>query len=770
MKKFYLLTKTLLVATVLLMGGVNSALGNTLYERGTTNAWADADLSEWTQSWCTATISGGLSVTTKNAGWNCTKSISVTKNKVVTLNATLKTGGATGRSGSYDYIKIGGVKVGFNEQDKVAFVDIDGVSTNLTLSYNRSTAYSIHVVINQLTGAVSYTVGSASGSGLSSTAISDVVFGHYKASGEGYDINPVLQKIDISEEDYTLEVAKWDFTKATWSKDSGFGTSTITINSQSCTYATGALEGLALQGGSGTSWQVSSNGLREDNGTRSIAVLGLKASDMVVIETNTSGISGLVNGTSFNDTYTGTCIFTVTSDGAFGFKVERYTSSSTNAYTTSITVRRSGETYISEYNKIKDIAEALVAVPNDNAAATSTLSSAISTQNSAVASATTVSQVETAKSALKSAITAFVAAANPTAGNRFDITYMLTNPDVENITDWGDAADQGWYTDIPGSGLGTYNNFAARTNMNSGKNGIERYSSNVCTTANTYGLYQKVTLPVGIYSFTANALANTATTIVMAAGEAEGDAVTASDFTEYNVDFGQASNSEIKVGLKISETGTNTCNWMAITGLKLYKEAASVSATLGSNGFTTFASPYPLDLTSATQTAKGFTAYRAASIAGSTVTFKDDVNQNVVANTGILLKGTANATVTIPVVASGTALAGNSFHVNTSDDTFAAEDGCTYYGMIKDSDPLQFGTFDPASVAIPANKAYLKVNSSGELAARQIEAVFGDELTGISEAEAATKAAQKEGKFVVDGKLVIFKKGMKFNANGARIK
>ena len=198
-------------------------------------------------------------------------------------------------------------------------------------------------------------------------------------------------------------------------------------------------------------------------------------------------------------------------------------------------------------------------------------------------------------------------------------------------------------------------------------------------------------------------------------------------------------------------------------------ELKSVSATIGDNKFTTFASPYPLDLTSDTQEANGFTAYRAASIDESTVTFKDDVDQNVVANTGILLKGTANATVSIPVVASGTALAGNSFHVNSSDDTFDAEDGYTYYGMNKDSNPLTFGTFNPESVAIPANKAYLKVNSSGELAARQIEAIFGDELTGISEAKSEVEFA-KEGKFFVDGKLVIFKKGMKFNANGQVIK
>ena len=211
---------------------------------------------------------------------------------------------------------------------------------------------------------------------------------------------------------------------------------------------------------------------------------------------------------------------------------------------------------------------------------------------------------------------------------------------------------------------------------------------------------------------------------------------------------------------------------IAYTDIDVYTPCPdNVSVTFGTNGFTTFASPYPLDLTSATQTAKGFTAYRAASIAGSTVTFKDDVNQNVVANTGILLKGTVGATVYIPVAATGTALADNAFHVNTSGETFAAESGYTYYGMNKNSNPLTFGTFAPGTVAIPANKAYLKLNSSNELAARQIEANFGDEiLTGISEAEAATEAVAKEGKFIVDGKLVIFKKGMKFNANGQLVK
>ena len=203
MKIKQLLSKTLLVAAGLCLGA-NSAWADatSLYERGTTNAWTDDDLTDWTQSYCTATINNGLSVSTTNAGWTCTKSISVTENAIVTLDATLKTGTAPGRSGSYDYIKIGGVTVGFNEQDKVAFVDIDNSTTNLfeKEAYSRSTAYDIQIVINQATGDVDYTVGSASGTGSSTTAITNVVFGHSKAGRENYTINPVLQKIEVQEE------------------------------------------------------------------------------------------------------------------------------------------------------------------------------------------------------------------------------------------------------------------------------------------------------------------------------------------------------------------------------------------------------------------------------------------------------------------------------------------------------------------------------------------------------------------------------------------
>lgn len=194
----------------------------------------------------------------------------------------------------------------------------------------------------------------------------------------------------------------------------------------------------------------------------------------------------------------------------------------------------------------------------------------------------------------------------------------------------------------------------------------------------------------------------------------------------------------------------------------------NVPATLGSNGYGTFASAYPLDLTSDAQTEGGFTAYKAA-VDGTAVTFTA-LDQTVPANTGVLLKGEASATVNIPVAASGTEVTENAFLVNTAGTTFDAEAGYTYYGLIKNSSPLTFGTFAPGTVAIPANKAYLKVaNTSARL-----DVVFDDgSATGVMDVRSKMSDVRGEGAvydlqgrrvmtptkglYVVNGKKVIMK-------------
>jgi hypothetical protein len=190
-----------------------------------------------------------------------------------------------------------------------------------------------------------------------------------------------------------------------------------------------------------------------------------------------------------------------------------------------------------------------------------------------------------------------------------------------------------------------------------------------------------------------------------------------------------------------------------------------VSATLGSNGYSTFASPYPLDLTNLPD---GLTAYKAA-VDGSTVTFTE-LDQAVPAYTGILLKGDESASYDIPVAGAGTIVSDNAFCVNEAGTTFSPESGYNYFGLKKNT--LTFGTFVPSSVAIPASKAYLKVLKSNIDAGARLNISFGDDnTTGVADVRSKMADVRggyynlsgqrvnqpQKGLYIVNGKKVIVK-------------
>ena len=79
------------------------------------------------------------------------------------------------------------------------------------------------------------------------------------------------------------------------------------------------------------------------------------------------------------------------------------------------------------FNALKAKANTLQAVANTNAEANNTLATAITTQTDAAEAATTASAIETATSTLKTAMITYVGAADPTSGNRFDLTFMITS-------------------------------------------------------------------------------------------------------------------------------------------------------------------------------------------------------------------------------------------------------------------------------------------------------------------------------------------------------
>lgn len=195
---------------------------------------------------------------------------------------------------------------------------------------------------------------------------------------------------------------------------------------------------------------------------------------------------------------------------------------------------------------------------------------------------------------------------------------------------------------------------------------------------------------------------------------------------------------------------------------------SSESVTLGTNGYTTFASPLILDLTEE-NLPEGVTAYKAA-VSGTTVTFTA-LDQTVPANTGVLLKGEASATVSIPVAVEGTEVTDNEFLVNAAGTTFNPGDTDTYYyfGLMKNT--LTFGVFDPTTVAIPANKAYLKVLKSSIDNQARLNVMFNDDASGIRSIDHGqliidnavynlqgrrVENPRKGGLYIMNGKKVVF--------------
>lgn len=186
-----------------------------------------------------------------------------------------------------------------------------------------------------------------------------------------------------------------------------------------------------------------------------------------------------------------------------------------------------------------------------------------------------------------------------------------------------------------------------------------------------------------------------------------------------------------------------------------YQALSTVSAVTDDNGFATFASTSEMDLTKG-NLPDGLIAYKAMVNASKGIISFTDIDQSVSALTGVLLKGNPHTEYKIAIADAGSTVDGNDFEVNSTGYTFAPESGYTYFGFKKNSDPITFATFNPSTVAIPTNKAYLKVETSllPPAEARQLVAVFDDgETTGITE----VRGLKSEGR------------GEFFNLNGQRV-
>lgn len=173
---------------------------------------------------------------------------------------------------------------------------------------------------------------------------------------------------------------------------------------------------------------------------------------------------------------------------------------------------------------------------------------------------------------------------------------------------------------------------------------------------------------------------------------------------------------------------------------------ASVTATIGDQGYSTFASTYALDLSNLPE---GLEVYYVTDddVSDGAVTLTEAVGA-VAAGTGLILKGDAGAEYSIPMAEEGEVI-DNNYLVGVT-----TADGVDVFGLLKyvlvnreETAGVMFahtfstpGNQAEATAHVPAGKAYLDLSSTGGSAKERLFISFDGEATAINAVEGAKKA------------------------------
>lgn len=205
------------------------------------------------------------------------------------------------------------------------------------------------------------------------------------------------------------------------------------------------------------------------------------------------------------------------------------------------------------------------------------------------------------------------------------------------------------------------------------------------------------------------------------------------------------------------------------------------TATIGAKGWTTFCRTYPLDLEHMTASEGTVTAYYASAASLNTVTMTSTTatTHGGEEGEGIMLKGTAGATITIPVATTdGSPISGNLLVGLTSDLVVSntTTDYGKFYVLVNGSTYAEFQNIQayidnsgstPRTLTIPAGKAYLNLFEVEGFAPSVIRIV--DEESGATSYE-AIDASEKAVKFIENGKIFILRDGVVYDMMGAIVK
>ncbi len=196
-----------------------------------------------------------------------------------------------------------------------------------------------------------------------------------------------------------------------------------------------------------------------------------------------------------------------------------------------------------------------------------------------------------------------------------------------------------------------------------------------------------------------------------------------------------------------------------------YDESVGLqNVPVGATGWSTYSTDKALDFTGLE-----IEAYQVTGYEGTAIT-KEQITGTVAANTGLLVKGTANKTYVVPVVASGTNYsATNKMVASVSGGTVSAGvDPVVNYVLMKVGDDAVFQWIGTPSATLGANKAYLSI-SGGPKPAGARGLSIDDEVTAIKNIKVGTEdnvyydlngrrvLYPTKGLYIVNGKKIVVK-------------
>lgn len=209
------------------------------------------------------------------------------------------------------------------------------------------------------------------------------------------------------------------------------------------------------------------------------------------------------------------------------------------------------------------------------AGAHDTLSSQLAGIATQAEASLTTDELEACEQLLNTIGYAYVRDASPAGDATFDVTFLLTNPDVTDLTTWEEA--DGWATDISDANCQVMQNDDV-----SADDGVH-VAFYECWTSSpqTDGLlvYQQPTLPAGAYELSCYAFATNdfdylmSQRVTLSADDYDGAWVESTVLDSISMLFTQASEGTAKLGLRAH--ANNKANWVGMGYVRLYKRSSS---------------------------------------------------------------------------------------------------------------------------------------------------------------------------------------------------